>query len=590
MSFLFVSSLLVAIANAQMFLSSFGNDANDCATSSTACRSLTRGVAAIKASTQSPKVLSLDASVFSLTGVTIDFPLVVRGAGRLLTSIGCQSGASTGLLSVTNLMGTVRFESLALDSCPMPVQLGRSASWNIDRRVEFEDVFFRNTDGGIECITGRNTVVINNSQFSPSATSNRPYVNMVSNCDAMFVEVSGSTTFAAIKHGLSSSCSTLYAIQMSTTSTYPRALRIRPGVKFGSTSDSAVRQFGWISQFSGVLLLNGTTFTNRGTCDCAIRTSGVDVQVFDSQFAGARNYSSLCVLGSTGIGAIQTSVFDDNEAQNAGGAISVTDAQLAIRSSTFRNNRALRSGGAISCSNARLTVLMSTFIGNSAPDAAIASCSNCPKVFDQNSASGNQETTSMLSCNISTTPAAPTPLTPVSNAPPSTPIPFPNGTPSPNANVTPSPNANVTPSPNANGTPTTTNPSAGTPVSQVPQTPMPTPIPPPPMGLPCGSYDGFCSQCVDSKVHPLTPLCRYCGDKCQDLSGQPTPTCSDALNVAPEGTCPTQAPVTTTTTTATVTTVSNGASFETSMSGTPAMCSVRVSLLIAGLVAAFVCW
>jgi predicted outer membrane repeat protein len=581
MSFLVGLSLVVAIADAQMFLSSFGNDANDCATSSTACRSLTRGVAAIKASTQSPKVLSLDASVFSLTGVTIDFPLVVRGAGRLVTSIGCQSGASTGLLNVANLMGTVRFEALALDSCPMPVHLGRSANYNIDRRVEFDDVLFRNTDGGIECITGRNTVVINNSGFSPSASSTRSYVTMASGCDAMFVELSGSTTLAAIKHGQSSSCSTLYAIQMSTTSSYPRALRIRPGVKFGSASDSAVRQFGWISQVGGLLLLNGTTFTNRGTCDCAIRTSAVDVQVFDSQFSGSRNYSSLCVLGSAGIGAIQTSNFDDNEAQNAGGAITVTDAQLAIRSSTFRNNRALRSGGAISCSNARLTVLMSTFIGNSAPDAAIASCSNCPKVFDQNTASGNQETTAMLSCNISTTPAAPTPLT-LPNAPPSTPIPFPNGTPSPNADV---------PTTAPNGTPVT-NPN-GTPVSQVPPTPMPTPIPPPPTGLPCASYDGFCSQCVDSKVHPLTPLCRYCGNKCQDLSAQPTPTCSDALNVAPEGTCPTEAPATTTTTTAaaTVTTGSNGVSFDSSTTADASpTCSVRVSLLIAGLVATFVCW
>jgi hypothetical protein len=69
-----------------------------------------------------------------------------------------------------------------------------------------------------------------------------------------------------------------------------------------------------------------------------------------------------------------------------------------------------------------------------------------------------------------------------------------------------------------------------------------------PVGLPCASYSNVCAQCVDTTVHPASPNCRYCGTTCQDGG-----SCTNAVNVAPGGACPTPAPTPAPTTTTTTT-------------------------------------
>jgi hypothetical protein len=71
-------------------------------------------------------------------------------------------------------------------------------------------------------------------------------------------------------------------------------------------------------------------------------------------------------------------------------------------------------------------------------------------------------------------------------------------------------------------------------------TPAPTPVPPTPaptpvVGSPCSTY-ASCAQCVNvSLTAPRT--CRYCGTTCVDGN-----SCSDVVNIAPGGACPTPGP------------------------------------------------
>ena len=85
----------------------------------------------------------------------------------------------------------------------------------------------------------------------------------------------------------------------------------------------------------------------------------------------------------------------------------------------------------------------------------------------------------------------------------------------------------ATPAPTPAPTPAST--PAPTPTPTPEATPAPTPLP---NGLPCSSYSAVCEQCVA----PIR-MCRFCGTACQ-----PDEACSETVNVATGGVCPTPAP------------------------------------------------
>jgi len=79
-------------------------------------------------------------------------------------------------------------------------------------------------------------------------------------------------------------------------------------------------------------------------------------------------------------------------------------------------------------------------------------------------------------------------------------------------------------------------------------TPQPSPLPTPfPAGLACSSYSSSCAACTGMSN------CRFCGTGCVDVAA----ACTDSVNVAPSGVCPTPTPEIAATSAATTSTPAN---------------------------------
>jgi hypothetical protein len=357
--------LSVCVAQTAFFLSSVGDDAKDCKTPTTACRSLSRGVVAAKLSTGLAKVLSIGAGTFAMELVTIDFPLTLRGAGRSQTALSCPPSAAPGTITIGNAgSSTVRFEALSIDGCIQPLEL--AGKYTAERRVELADVHLRNCDGGLFCTAGHNTLLVVDSQISPAAVmAPRAQILMSSDCDRLDVELRGDTRIEAV-HATNAGA----LIDLSVSSFYERSLTVGPGVTFGNASRVAGPQLAWIAVNDGKLRINSTDFYNGDSLAAAVTVSdGANVVIADSRFVGARKTSALLIVGITAAVLVVDSVFEDNESA-FGSAIRLLSGNLTVRSTSFVGNRAVGangtsgSGGAIVCDNGNLTVVDSTFTNN----------------------------------------------------------------------------------------------------------------------------------------------------------------------------------------------------------------------------------
>lgn len=464
MSLIFLFFCVATAQETVSYLSNFGADSNDCATATSACRTLPRALAAAKAASGVNKVVQLDSGVISLASTTIDFAVTIRGAGRTLSTFGCSTSAGSVLINVANPANTVlRFVDLGFDSCARPLDIGYGGGVTTNRTVEITNVLFRNCDGAMRFGDGVNYVKIANSHFTLANPSTNEAMELTgtSSSVAAHVTIEGATVFDAAR-----TLSSGYVIDMSS-SLGQRSLTIRSGVQFGGGQAVSGANRAWIQIAGGSLKIDNAQFFFQPSTLCGVSSTNTDVTVTGSRFQGARGSSAFCVLGANGVAQISDATFEDNESNSTtvpGGAITLKDAQLAIQRTRFTNNRATGTasangiGGAISCNNGRLTVRLSTFTGNSARDSAVAACTTCPIVFDGNFASGNTENATTKSCEIISAGATALPPTPSPTAagPSPTPAGGNNGTPSPGGNNgTPSPGGNNgTPSPGGNnGTP-----------------------------------------------------------------------------------------------------------------------------------------
>jgi cysteine-rich repeat protein/predicted outer membrane repeat protein len=111
----------------------------------------------------------------------------------------------------------------------------------------------------------------------------------------------------------------------------------------------------------------GSSFYDGGAIACHVPTAPRTVTIANTIFSKNRSSGDGGAIWTSSPMTITDSTFDDNDADNQGGAIHANDKidDITIISSTLSNNTALASGGAITIhDDSTVTVINSTFSGN----------------------------------------------------------------------------------------------------------------------------------------------------------------------------------------------------------------------------------
>lgn len=283
-----VDDLAEGLAETELFVSTSGDDANDCQTLETACRSLFRAVAV--ANTLPLATIYISAGTYDEgEPVSIDVPAILIGEGEvvinnLLTAPNPNPIPSDPVLSI-NLpaSGAVRLENISLQ--------GVAGIYVINGDLELVNVRLRNiTSYGIRATefepgVNRSAISIENSEFT--------------NIDGNAIAVSGVTVRVTIRD------TTISDIGSTAISNWGGTFTL-DGVRIfnarGGEYPSAIRNATtWVSgggrQYQGgIFSISNSVFYNNTSDEGTIRNAGDLLEITNSTLSGNTGYGVMARL------------------------------------------------------------------------------------------------------------------------------------------------------------------------------------------------------------------------------------------------------------------------------------------------------